>query len=409
MSESRSLVVRAITAFVPMTRPREAADVLTQVREGLLRLKRRMEAQGFTVQTLRVTTSAFAQWPGGPAAWHNETAFLTEHLGPDVFVNIGQVDPLQDDPRILEHLPQLMAAFPVYASVRMVPVGEKRILGRRVWAAARLIHALAQVGEQGEPNTRFAAAAWVPAFTPFFPASFVEAEDGPEAWQWAVAMETGGLLYRTLREHRTPETAGRALQTALETEMRILAQAVEAEPDLAPRFRGVDLSWAPFPEPQRSVAQALAQWGLNVGWHGTLALSAWLTRILQRVKVPRRTGFFGLMLPVLEDPGLVHAVEAGHLDTRMLLMNSAVCAVGLDTVPLPGDTTEAQLATVLWDLAALAVRLEKPLVARLIPVPGHRAGERVAWNKPAFTPSPVLSLLAEVLPPLSEEAVLDLE
>lgn len=47
-------------------------------------------------------------------------------------------------------------------------------------------------------------------------------------------------------------------------------------------------------------------------------------------------GYSGLMLPPLEDSRLVKEVQAGHLSVRALLDLSAVCGIGLDTVPVPG-------------------------------------------------------------------------
>ncbi|HEX9617658.1 MAG TPA: DUF711 family protein, partial [Anaerolineales bacterium] len=80
-----------------------------------------------------------------------------------------------------------------------------------------------------------------------------------------------------------------------------------------------------------------------------------------------------------------------------LLLYSAVCGTGLDTVPLPGDVTVGQLQAILLDLAALAQRLEKPLTARLMPIPGKAAGEDTGFDFAYFANSRVLSVRAEPL------------
>jgi uncharacterized protein (UPF0210 family) len=59
-----------------------------------------------------------------------------------------------------------------------------------------------------------------------------------------------------------------------------------------------------------------------------------------------------------------------------------VCGTGLDTVPLPGDVTEAQLARIIGDVAVLAYKWKKPLTARLQPVHGRRAGELSDFDDP---------------------------
>jgi len=70
-------------------------------------------------------------------------------------------------------------------------------------------------------------------------------------------------------------------------------------------------------------------------------------------------------MPVLEDATLAQRAEEGTLTVKDLLLYSAVCGTGLDTVPLPGDTTNEQITAILLDLSALALRLDKPLTARL--------------------------------------------
>jgi uncharacterized protein (UPF0210 family) len=80
-----------------------------------------------------------------------------------------------------------------------------------------------------------------------------------------------------------------------------------------------------------------------------------------------------------------------------LLLYCAVCGAGLDTVPLPGDVTADALAALLVDVAALALRLNKPLTARLMPLPGKRAGDEVKLNSVYFAPTRVLAARASGL------------
>jgi uncharacterized protein (UPF0210 family) len=86
------------------------------------------------------------------------------------------------------------------------------------------------------------------------------------------------------------------------------------------------------------------------------------------------------MVPVLEDNLLAKRWEEGTYTIDSLLAYSAVCAGGLDTVPLPGDITEEQLARILGDVASLAYKWKKPLAARLLPAPGKKAGDRTAFS-----------------------------
>jgi hypothetical protein len=91
------------------------------------------------------------------------------------------------------------------------------------------------------------------------------------------------------------------------------------------------------------------------------------------------------MLPVMEDAVLARRWAEGRLGVDQLLAYSAICGTGLDTVPLPGDCSVDDLTKVISDMASLAVRLRKPLSARLLPVPGKLAGERTSFSSPYFT------------------------
>ena len=71
---------------------------------------------------------------------------------------------------------------------------------------------------------------------------------------------------------------------------------------------------------------------------------------------------------------------------------SAVCGTGLDTVPVPGNTSIDEIAAVLLDVASLSLRLRKPLTARLMPIPGKAAGELTTFDFPFFTNTRVMAI-----------------
>ena len=161
-----------------------------------------------------------------------------------------------------------------------------------------------------------------------------------------------------------------------------------------PDFGGIDYSLAPFPSIELSLGTAMERLGVpQVGLHGSLAAAAILADSIDRADFPH-TGFSGMMLPVLEDATLAARAAEGSLTVKDLLLYSAVCGTGLDTVPLPGDTSEEQLRAVLLDLAALAMRLDKPLTARLMPIPGKCAGDPTDFDFAFFANSRVMALEA---------------
>jgi uncharacterized protein (UPF0210 family) len=137
------------------------------------------------------------------------------------------------------------------------------------------------------------------------------------------------------------------------------------------------------------------------GAAGTLAAAGALTRMLKRLPYAQ-VGYSGLMLPVLEDSVLAERTSAGLATISELLLYSAVCGTGLDTVPLPGDASPEGLAAMVLDVTALAVALQKPLSCRLFPVPGKRAGERTEYDSPYLVNGAVLPLKESPSPRLFE-------
>jgi hypothetical protein len=127
--------------------------------------------------------------------------------------------------------------------------------------------------------------------------------------------------------------------------------------------------------------------------NGSLAAAAFLADTLDDGHW-QRAGFNGLMLPVLEDASLAERSAHGALSIKDLLLYSAVCGTGLDTVPLPGSATAEQLSAVLLDVAALSTRLSKPLTARLMPIPGKEAGEITDFNFDYFANGGIMELPA---------------
>jgi hypothetical protein len=96
----------------------------------------------------------------------------------------------------------------------------------------------------------------------------------------------------------------------------------------------------------------------------------------------KQVGYAGLMLPVMEDSRIAQRWSEGTINLDSLLAYSSVCGTGLDTIPLPGDVTEDQLARIIGDVATLAFKWKKPLTARLQPVKGRKAGEKSDFDDP---------------------------
>jgi uncharacterized protein (UPF0210 family) len=276
----------------------------------------------------------------------------------------------------------------------MVTTPDQHISLPAIKASAQVIHQAAPLEENGFANLRFAALANVPPWGPFFPAAFHQGK----APAFALAIEAADLAVETFSQAKSLSQAQDLLIESIERH----AQKLETVCDMLEKtyqvsFKGLDFSTAPFPTPSISIGNALEQLGLPaVGLAGSLTAATILMDALDRARF-KRTGFNGLMFPMLEDATFSKRGAEGTLSIADFLLYSAVCGTGLDTIPLPGDASKGSIQAVLLDVAALSLRLNKPLTARLMPIPGKKPGDETGFDFEFFANSKVLALDAQPL------------
>ena len=149
-------------------------------------------------------------------------------------------------------------------------------------------------------------------------------------------------------------------------------------------FGVVDLSLAPTPNVGDSVGEIFQSLGLtSIGVPGTTAALALLNDAVKKGGAFASSyvgGLSGAFIPVSEDINISEAARAGFLSLEKLEAMTSVCSVGLDMVALPGDTSAETLAAVIADEMAIGVINKKTTAARLIPVPGKKAGEKAYFG-----------------------------
>jgi len=150
------------------------------------------------------------------------------------------------------------------------------------------------------------------------------------------------------------------------------------------RLGAVDLSLAPTFKVGDSVAEILEAMGIErVGAPGSTAALALLTNAVKMggaMATSAVGGYSGAFIPVSEDIGMVAAASSGALSLETLEAMTSVCSVGLDMVAIPGDTAAETVSGLIADEMAIGVMNNKATGARLIPVPGAKAGERVEFG-----------------------------
>ena len=391
------MIIRSITTFLNGSRidglPLEQVKILTNLVRSA---KKRYEEAGYEVQTSRLATNSFSEFlPLG-----EPTHCVKRVQGIEEMVLSEGYDYLSLGPAVPE-MPESYVLIPeIFRNTESVFLTGKMINKKceislpAVRACAKIITDISTHETNGFQNLYFSALANVPAGTPFFPSAYWDG-DGTG---FALALEAADLAVEAFSQAKTLQEARKLYIERLEFEagkLENIGELLGNEYGVA--FLGLDLTPAPFVSVERSVGTALEKLGVrSVGLHGSLAAAAFLMDAIDRADY-KKIGFNGLMLPILEDAVLAKRVEEGSLTVKDLLLMSSVCGTGLDTVPLSGDVTEDQIASVLLDVASLSSRLQKPLTARLMPIPGKFAGEKTTFDFPFFVNSCVMSLEGEPL------------
>jgi uncharacterized protein (UPF0210 family) len=384
--------IRSITQFIPLTWPFDPGSIAGASR-FLTDARSRLTKAGFEVQTVRLATPPFLDVLGDP-----DTSILLEfaHTLEDRankhhidFVSIGPV--VATTPLALlmsiHALPQVIAETEKIFSGVLFAADNSGINLAAAQAFAETVHKVAHATPNGFGNLRLGALANVPPGVPFFPAAYHHG--GSPCF--AIATEAADLALSAISQARSFKEACKRLIGAIEsTANHILGIIDVLVDDHQIRFEGIDFSLAPFPSRARSIGAAIENLGVDAfGGSGTLFATSFLTNCIRQADIPH-TGFSGVMLPILEDSVLASRVEEGCFGLNDLLLYSAVCGTGLDTVPIPGNTSSEEMAAIFVDMASLAIALGKPLTARLMPMPGLAVGEKVSFDFEYFASSRVL-------------------
>lgn len=378
--------IRSITTFVDVTYPLDSTAIAA-AGDAAKSLRDALETAGITVQTRRLAIQPFAA-----ALSPDKVIELAKDLQAMAFVNeidyisLGPVR-LDDPTAYLETIPTLLEQTDnVFVGAEIATAAQGMDLAR-IRRVASIIRRASTIAD-GFGNLRFASLANVGAWSPYFPAAY----HGGEGTRIALATESADLAVKAVSEATSLDDARSRLIRAVETEAERIEAIISKSLDRSIEFQGFDFSLAPYPDAARSIGGALEKLGIPaIGRYGSLMASAFLTDALDRANF-RRTGFCGLMLPILEDVVLAQRAAEGLISVTEALSYSAVCGTGLDTIPLPDSISDDGLAAILLDVAALALRLDKPLTARLMPLPGKQAGDPVEFDFEFFANSRVMPI-----------------
>lgn len=381
--------VRTITAGVPLILDgweKQLEQAVTFLRDA----RTEYQAQDYEVQTLRIATEPlpnyFSDWlsPAGLTFVAELDAFCEQR---DIVMSVGPViSSDQYEPELAAWAADLIRTTSRISFTVGIASTNGGVHPGAIRSAAEVIAAIARTSPGGEGNFNFAATAHCPPGTPFFPAGWHQGKPS-----FAIGLETPPLLLSAVKSLPENVSASRHIAMTMDaalTPVQALAETIAARSGRS--YGGIDAS--PAPGPDASIGEVIeALTGAPFGSASTLSACASITDALKSLRV-KTCGYSGLMLPVLEDKVLAKRAAEGRYGISELLLYSSVCGTGLDVVPIAGDSSAESMASVIGDVAALSNKYQKPLSARLFPVPGKAAGDAVSFNNPFLTDSVVMPL-----------------
>ena len=394
--------IRTITSFLTLSEDKSTWEKIIQEAATFGGdLADEFKAQGYHVQSIRIVTNPFGEYL-------NTTSFHAVLKDMQALANVLKSPSMPKirirfaigEARTKEEIalvPEMIKAFGDICNVCVnVGVDELGIVDHDLTlSCAKAVVEIGKITPRGEGNFNFTINYNCKPLIPYFPASYHTSNTEN---CFALGLETPDLLVAALQSlkaqtnHTTKMQKSYAImRDALQyhiTEILNITHAY-AHP-YKTNFAGIDTSAAP----SKNCASMVDVYKLldvpYFGASGTLEASALLTKVFKAQQGCELIGFSGLMLAVVEDQGLADATLRQEFDIRALLQYSAVCGIGLDTVPIEGDTSAEKIAAICADTGTLAFRLNKPLTVRLFPVPNLKEGDMTHFESDDLCNSMVL-------------------
>jgi uncharacterized protein len=386
--------VRTITTFLKFDfDQRKWPSLIQQANKFCVSLADDFKSQGYQVQSIRIVTNAFSEYidTTNLTSAQNDlrklNTILTHYQGSGLRLRfaIGEAKNAHE----LSLIPELIKEFGDLCNVCVnIPADQHFLLDKKlIDEAVKTVRKISDVTPRGEGNFNFTVNFNCQPLIPYFPASYV---DSAHTNTFVIGLETPDLLVATLKafnslnstlERQTLyEGYHQALVQQIQQHVDQLQKIIDGIEEIPYRFAGLDSSAAPSKN-CASMTEVYELMGVEYfGAAGTVEASSLLTRVFKSIKTMPLVGFSGLMLALTEDRGLAVGSHAANFDIRALLTYSAVCGIGLDTVPIPGNTPSHKLSALMCDTGTMAFRLNKPLTVRVFPVPGLVAGDTTSFE-----------------------------
>jgi uncharacterized protein (UPF0210 family) len=372
--------VRAITGFVRL----DPSQFQAQIADALIVLRKaqsEFQAHGYEVESLRVTTQPLAELVSGMSETQ-ALAFLQQldnlSVKENFLPNVGPAMLKDSDDAAAMHLLERALSTLPNIEANAIIADDAGIHWKTIRRTAELVKYVSEHSANSQGNFNFTATAMLKPLAPFFPGSYHTGAGK----QFAIGFESANVVRDVFMEDKANvDKAITDLTNALSTHASV-ANAIGDKVSAETGWDYAGLDPTPAPLGDVSIGAAIEAFtGARFGSSGTLTAARIITTAVKAVP-GKQVGYSGLMVPVMEDKLLAKRWAESTYNIDSLLAYSAVCGTGLDTVPLPGDIPVQQIERILGDVASLAVKWNKPLSARLLPVNGKKPGDETKFADP---------------------------
>ncbi len=261
--------------------------------------------------------------------------------------------------------------------VNFIVANNNNINPKAILACSNTVLKVSKLSHNGFDNFRMGISLNPSNNTPFFPFSY-SLDDN----KFSIATETSSIIENELKiiNNLSFDDKRKEIISSIGNQLLDIDKiGNNLSDDIKADYVGQDISLAPYPDENVSVISIIKLFGVdNIGSNGSLFITSFLTDLLKeiilRYKI-KSCGFNGVMYSMLEDKELCDANNKKLLSLDSLIMYSSLCGCGIDMVPVPGNILEEEISSIILDVAALSIKLNKPLGVRLLPIPNSESNE----------------------------------
>ena len=396
MSEKNN--IRSITYSVDIDKILNK-DYLDEIKHNLKSIKEAYENENYFVRTLRfnIVTQKFKKVP-------DQFIFIKKILNISDICNQLDIrwfnisfdlsNQAEKNIKSICNLGYLVLKKFNNSFINFIVANNNTINAKAILYCSNTILKVSKLSHNGFDNFRMGLSLNPAKNTPFFPFSY-SLDDN----KFSIATEISSIIEKKLEkiQNLSFDDKRKNIINSIGREVsRIDKIGNKLCSNLKADYVGQDISLAPYPDEDISVINIVKLFGIdNIGSNGSLFITSFLTDLLKeiilRYKI-KSCGFNGIMYSMLEDKKLCDANNKKLLTLDSLIMYSSLCGCGVDMVPVPGSILEEEISSIVLDVAALSIKLNKPLGVRLLPIPNSDANEFTEFDMDFLTNTRIMNI-----------------